>query len=186
MNLMARIKAAAAAIRRIALVGDDGEIVSDEALLFDAGLSKLLIEGEEVLTDAPQAAGPWARQSGDWVEIKPGGGGVGPPGEQGPPGPRGPAGAPGQQGDPGPAGPPGDPGIDGATGPAGADGATGPKGDTGAQGPQGIQGPQGPKGDTGPAGPGLPLPGNDGKTYAMRNGVWIEIVIPTTMDGLGA
>jgi hypothetical protein len=30
------------------------------------------------------------------------------------------------------------------------------------------------------------LPPNDGKTYAMKNGAWIEIIIPTTIDAIGA
>lgn len=190
MNIItARVRAAVAAIRRVALVGGDGEVTSSESLLFDNGLSRLLIDGEEVLTDSPASGGPWARQSGDWVEVKPGGGGVGPPGEQGPPGPRGPSGAPGQQGDPGPAGPQGDPGADGADGPQGPpgeDGAVGPAGPQGVKGDTGAQGPQGPKGDTGPQGPGLPLPPSDGALYAMQNGTWVKIVIPQSIDAIGA
>jgi hypothetical protein len=79
--------------------------------------------------------------------------------------------------------------LEGPAGPPGADGADGAPGATGATGPAGPKGDKGDKGDTGatgPAGPGLPLPPNDGKTYAMLNGVWTVIVIPTTFDAIGA
>lgn len=104
----------------------------------------------------------------------------GPPGEQGPMGPQGPQGVKGDTGDTGaqglqgPEGPQGPQGIQGDTG---AQGIQGPKGDTGAQGPQGIQG---------PPGPGVAPPASDGKTYAMKNGAWVEIIIPTTIDAIGA
>ena len=187
--MMARIRAAAAAIRRIALIGDDGEIVGDEAFLYDGALGQVLVDGVPLVSEAPLSGGPFGREGGAWVEMKSGSGGSGAEGPPGPMGPRGPAGAPGQPGDPGPVGPQGDPGIDGATGPqgpAGADGATGPQGPAGPQGDTGATGSQGPKGDTGPAGPGLPLPPSDGKLYAMQNGVWVPFVIPTTMDAIGA
>jgi hypothetical protein len=50
----------------------------------------------------------------------------------------------------------------------------------GAQGPQGIPGPQGPPGvgfEDAPA---------DGGLYCRQNGQWVKIVIPTTMDAIGA
>lgn len=77
-------------------------------------------------------------------------------------------------------------GPEGPQGPVGPQGPQGVKGDKGDTGAQGIQGPQGPQGIQGPAGPGVAPPASDGKTYAMKNGAWIEIVIPTTFDGIGA
>lgn len=186
MNMLNRIRAAAAAIKRVALVGDNGEVVSDEALLFDSGLGKVLVDGVPLVEEAPSSGAIFGRQDQRWVEVKGGSGGSGAEGPPGPMGPRGPAGAPGQPGDPGPEGPQGDPGTDGADGaqgPPGADGAAGPKGDTGATG---AQGPQGIQGIQGPPGPGLPLPPSDGKSYCMVNGQWVPFTIPTTMDGLGA
>ena len=47
----------------------------------------------------------------------------------------------------------------------------------------GPQGPQGPKGDPGDLFPDAP---NDGKLYARRNGAWVEIVIPGSIDDIGA
>lgn len=190
MTIHSRFRAAVAAIRRIALIDPGGNVASDESLLFDAGAGKVLVDGVPLVEEAPDAGGPWARQDRAWVPVKGGGSGgggsVGEPGPPGPEGPRGPQGFPGQTGDPGPKGDPGPAGAEGpqgVQGPPGADGATGPVGPQGDQGPQGIQGPQGVQGVPGP---GLPLPPSDGQLYAMKNGVWIVITIPTTMDAIGA
>ena len=111
-------------------------------------------------------------------------GAQGPAGPAGATGAQGPAGEPGATGAQGPAGPAGEPGATGAQGPAGPAGATGaqgpagPAGATGAQGPAGpagATGAQGPIGPQGPAGPAFADAPNDGRTYARRNGSWIEI-----------
>ena len=117
-------------------------------------------------------------------------GNPGPAGAQGPAGPAGATGATGAQGPAGPAGatgaqgPAGEPGATGAQGPAGPAGATGAQGPAGPAGAVGAQGPAGPAGATGaqgpigpqgPAGPAFADAPNDGRTYARRNGSWIEI-----------
>ena len=268
---------------RVILAPEDGHDFIGSELLYDLDRQKLLVNGVELVEEAPMDGLTYARANAKWVKVAGGGGGgtggsgdgsQGPPGPPGPQGPKGDAGATGPKGDTGATGaqgPKGDTGAQGIQGPAGADGtdgAQGPKGDTGAQGPEGAQGakgdtgatglpgmdgvsmvtgsgdptapgneigdsyldsatgaiwtwngstwtntgtslegpmgPQGPKGDTGatgaqgpkgdtgaqgatgPQGPGLPLPPNDNKTYAMKNGVWIQIVIPQTFDAIGA
>ncbi|WP_147294552.1 hypothetical protein [Ensifer sp. M14] len=188
MNVLARVRASLSQIKRIALLGDDGSVLGDEGLLYDTVAGQVIVNGVELIEEAPEAGGPFGRQAGAWVVIKGGGsgGGVGEQGPPGPPGPRGPSGLPGQQGDPGPQGPQGDPGADGAQGPPGADGAAGPAGPQGPQGVKGDTGAQGPQGIQGPPGPGLPMPPSDGNFYAMQNGVWVPFIIPTTLDGLGA
>lgn len=209
MNVHARVRAAMAAIRRIALIGDDGEIVGDEAFLYDGVVGKVLVDGVPLVEEAPEVGGPFGRQAGEWVKVGgKGSGGSGAEGPPGPMGPRGPAGAPGAQGDPGA------PGQDGAQGPEGPTGATGPKGDKGD--PGGVQVPDAPSDGAiygrkdaawiatvtkatydieieaindmlGSLALGkVDEAPKDGKTYARRNGVWVEVVIPTTMDAIGA
>ncbi|THK37620.1 collagen-like protein [Ensifer sp. MPMI2T] len=51
---------------------------------------------------------------------------------------------------------------------------------------QSLMGPQGPQGPKGDPGTGFPDAPNDGKLYGRRNGQWVEIVIPTTIDDIGA
>ncbi|MGC4026243.1 MAG: hypothetical protein QM744_14505 [Mesorhizobium sp.] len=137
-----------------------------ELLLFDEAGRKLLVDGDALISEAPQDGQHYARKDGAWIEIPdmPAGGGGG-----------------GSSGD-GTPGPPGPQGLKGDSGVQGAQGIRGPQGEQGPEGPMGPRGYQGPQGEPGADFPDAPT---DGGLYVRCNGAWVEIQIPQTIDEIG-
>lgn len=163
-------------------------------------VAQYALDGNPGATGAQGPAGPTGA-TGVQGPIGPAGA-QGPEGPAGATGAQGPIGATGVQGPAGETGAQGPTGPAGAQGPAGAVGAQGPAGAVGAQGPVGAAGPAGPAGDVGAQGPAGPAgddgaqgvpgavgpagpqgpPGEsfadapaDGRSYARRNNLWVEI-----------
>lgn len=183
--------------QQLALWLDGERLGGSDDLRFEE--RRLKVRGKPVVTEAPRDGRLYGRQDAGWSEIAitGGGGGTGSgdgEGIPGPPGPPGPQGEKGEQGEPGPQGPQGETGPQGAQGEIGVTGPPGPQGEQGVDGApghdgaMGLPGPEGPQGPQGPQGePGVTFPDapSDGKMYVRKDGAWVEIILPATIDAIG-